>query len=338
MKKISSQSFKFILTFVIIFSNYSYGKEFQKLFEITTPMNQVSNVDAAISKSFNDLIFRLTGSNNLTTIKQIAPSIKIKKDFLISYEPINIDDQSYLVAKFNKDSLIEKLEFLEIPIIGYNRPTVMMLMKITDGSQTPYILNNSSNSNVDNKIKIILDEVSNQRGIFFELPVFDLNDIKELKSLTIFDSERDIILSNYEYDFQLNLNLSQSNINKWIILGDYKSEKSLSLELTLDNLQTTLNSLADNYLSTFIISDKESYIEVIVNNISSYDDLMKLQDAMLRLISIRTSVIKSYVEDSISYTLKINGDLDSFKKEIRANPYLQLIESDENVTFVLISN
>ena len=338
MKKISSQSFKFILTFVIIFSNSSYGKEFQKLFEITTPMNQVSNVDAAISKSFNDLIFRLTGSNNLTTIKQIAPSVKIKKDFLISYEPINIDDQSYLVAKFNKDSLIEKLEFLEIPIIGYNRPTVMMLMKITDGSQTPYILNNSSNSNVDNKIKIILDEVSNQRGIFFELPVFDLNDIKELKSLTIFDSERDIILSNYEYDFQLNLNLSQSNINKWIILGDYKSEKSLSLDLTLDNLQTTLNSLADNYLSTFIISDKESYIEVIVNNISSYDDLMKLQDAMLRLISIRTSVIESYVEDSISYTLKINGDLDSFKKEIRANPYLQLIESDENVTFVLISN
>ena len=338
MKKISSQSFKFILTFVIIFSNYSYGKEFQKLFEITTPMNQVSNVDAAISKSFNDLIFRLTGSNNLTTIKQIAPSVKIKKDFLISYEPINIDDQSYLVAKFNKDSLIEKLEFLEIPIIGYNRPTVMMLMKITDGSQTPYILNNSSNSNVDNKIKIILDEVSNQRGIFFELPVFDLNDIKELKSLTIFDSERDIILSNYEYDFQLNLNLSQSNINKWIILGDYKSEKSLSLDLTLDNLQTTLNSLTDNYLSTFIISDKESYIEVIVNNISSYDDLMKLQDAMLRLISIRTSVIESYLKDSISYTLKINGDLDSFKKEIRANPYLQLIESDENVTFVLISN
>ena len=338
MKKISSQSFIFIITFVIIFSNYSYGKEFQKLFEITTPMNQVSNVDAAISKSFNDLIFRLTGTNNLSNIKQIAPSIKIKKDFLISYEPISIDDQSYLVAKFNKDSLIEKLESLEIPIIGYNRPTVMLLMKIEDGSQTPYILNNSSNSHVDNKIKIILDEVSNLRGIFFELPVFDLDDIKELNSLTIFDSERDIILSNYEYDFQLNLNLSQSNINKWIILGDYKSKKSLSLDLTLDNLQISLNSLADNYLSTFIISDKESYIEVIVNNITSYDDLMKLQDAMLRLISIRTSVIKSYVEDSISYTLKINGDLDSFKKEIRANPYLQLIESDENVTFVLISN
>ena len=338
MKKISSQSFKLILTFVIIFSNYSYGKEFQKLFEITTPMSEVSNVDAAISKSFNDLIYRLTGAKNLATIKQIAPSVKIKKDYLTSYEPIKIDDQFFLVTKFNKDNLIEKLRSLEIPIIGYNRPTIMMLVKIEDGSQAPYILNNSSNSLVDNKIKIILDKVSNQRGIFFELPVFDLNDIKELNNLTIFDSEKDIILANYEYDFVLNLSFLQSKINKWIITGDYETKESLSLETSLDDLGASLNSLADNYLSTFIMPDKESSIEALVKNISTYDDLIKLQDAMFRLVSIKTSVIKSYIDDSIYYTLKINGDLDSFKKEIRANPYLQLIENDENVTFMLISN
>ena len=63
------------------------------------PMNQVSNIDVAIGKSFNDLIFRLTGSNNPTNIKKIAPSLKIKKDFLISYEPININDQPYLITK-----------------------------------------------------------------------------------------------------------------------------------------------------------------------------------------------------------------------------------------------
>ena len=214
----------------------------------------------------------------------------------------------------------------------------MMLVKIEDGSQAPYILNNSSDSLVDIKIKIILDKVSNQRGIFFELPVFDLNDIKELNNLTIFDSEKDIILANYEYDFVLNLNFLQSKINKWIITGDYETKESLSLEGSLDDFGASLNSLADNYLSTFIIPDKESSIEVLVKNISTYDDLIKLQDAMLRLISIKTSIIKSYSDDSISYTLKINGDLDSFKKEIRANPYLQLIENDDNVTFMLISN
>ena len=338
MKKISNQLFQFIITFVIIFSNYSYGKEFQKLFEITIPMNQVSNIDVAIGKSFNDLIFRLTGSNNPTNIKKIAPSLKIKKDFLISYEPININDQPYLITKFDKDSLIEKLESLQIAIIGYNRPTIMVLMKIEDGNKPPYFLNTSSNSPLDNKIKIILEEVSNQRGIFFELPVFDLEDINQLKTLTILDSEKEIILSNYEYDFALDLNLSQSSINQWIILGDYKSKNKLSLKLTLENLKTSVNSLTDKYLSNFIISDSETAIEVIVNNIFSYNDLITLQDSMQRLISIKTSKIESYVDNSITYSLIINGDINSFKKEIRANPNLQLIESNDNVIFGLITN
>ena len=338
MKKTSSQSFNFILTFVIIFSNYSYGKEFQKLFEITTPMSEVSNVDAAINKSFNDLIYRLTGTNNLSTIKQIAPSVKLKKDFLVSYEPININDQSFLVTRFNKKSLLGRLDSLKIPIVGYNRPTIMLLVKVEDGNDAPYILNNSSSKLVDQDIKLILSEVSNQRGIFFELPVFDLDDIKELESLTIFDSEEDIILSNYEYDYQLNLNISQSYINKWVITGDINSNKATSLKLTLSTLRSKLNTLANDYLYAFKIPNSQSSIRVVVNNINSYNELNQLQDAMSRLISIKNTKINSYVNKSVAYTLQISGDIESFKKEVNANPYLQLIESDDNVTFVLLNN
>lgn len=338
MKKTSSQSFNFILTFVIIFSNYSYGKEFQKLFEITTPMSEVSNVDAAINKSFNDLIYRLTGTNNLSTIKQIAPSVKLKKDFLVSYEPININDQSFLVTRFNKKSLLGRLDSLKIPIVGYNRPTIMLLIKVEDGNDAPYILNNSSSKLIDQDIKLILSEVSNQRGIFFELPVFDLDDIKELESLTIFDSEEDIILSNYEYDYQLNLNISQSYINKWVITGDINSNKATSLKLTLSTLRSKLNTLANDYLYAFKIPNSQSSIRVVVNNINSYNELNQLQDAMSRLISIKNTKINSYVNKSVAYTLQISGDIESFKKEVNANPYLQLIESDDNVTFVLLNN
>ena len=170
------------------------------------------------------------------------------------------------------------------------------------------------------------------------MPVFDLEDINQLKTLTILDSEKEIILSNYEYDFALDLNLSQSSINQWIILGDYKSKNKLSLKLTLENLKTSVNSLTDKYLSNFIISDSETSIEVIVNNIFSYNDLITLQDSMQRLISIKTSKIESYVDNSITYSLIINGDINSFKKEIRANPDLQLIESNDNVIFGLITN
>ena len=52
----------------------------------------------------------------------------------------------------------------------------------------------------------------------------------------------------------INLNFLQSKINKWIITGDYETKESLSLEGSLDDLGASLNSLADNYLSTFILS------------------------------------------------------------------------------------
>tara|TARA_B100000795_G_scaffold105558_1_gene77889 strand:- start:12490 stop:13395 length:906 start_codon:yes stop_codon:yes gene_type:complete len=301
-------------------------------------MSEVSNVDAAINKSFNDLIYRLTGTNDLSTIKQIAPSVKLKKDFLVSYEPINFNEKSFLVTRFNKTSLLGKLDSLKIPIIGYNRPTIMLLVKVEDGNDAPYILNNSSSKLIDHDIKLILDEVSNQRGIFFELPVFDLDDIKELSSLTIFDSEEDIILSNYEYDYQLNLNISQSYINKWVITGDINSDKATSLKLTLSTLRKKLNTLANDYLYAFKIPNSQSSIRVIVNNINSYNELKQLQEAMSRLISIKTTKINSYVDTSVVYTLQISGDTESFKKEVNANPYLQLIESDDNVTFVLLNN
>ena len=301
-------------------------------------MSEVSNVDAAINKSFNDLIYRLTGTNDLSTIKQIAPSVKLKKDFLVSYEPINFNKKSFLVTRFNKTSLLGKLDSLKIPIIGYNRPTIMLLVKVEDGNDAPYILNNSSSKLIDHDIKLILSEVSNQRGIFFELPVFDLDDIKELSSLTIFDSEEDIILSNYEYDYQLNLNISQSYINKWVITGDINSDKATSLKLTLSTLRKKLNTLANDYLYAFKIPNSQSSIRVIVNNINSYNELKQLQEAMSRLISIKTTKINSYVDTSVVYTLQISGDTESFKKEVNANPYLQLIESDDNVTFVLLNN
>jgi len=301
-------------------------------------MSEVSNVDAAINKSFNDLIYRLTGTNDLSTIKQIAPSVKLKKDFLVSYEPINFNEKSFLVTRFNKTSLLGKLDSLKIPIIGYNRPTIMLLVKVEDGNDAPYILNNSSSKLIDHDIKLILSEVSNQRGIFFELPVFDLDDIKELSSLTIFDSEEDIILSNYEYDYQLNLNISQSYINKWVITGDINSDKATSLKLTLSTLRKKLNTLANDYLYAFKIPNSQSSIRVIVNNINSYNELKQLQEAMSRLISIKTTKINSYVDTSVVYTLQISGDTESFKKEVNANPYLQLIESDDNVTFVLLNN
>ena len=338
MKKNNSHFLNFILLAVIIFSNYSFGKEFQKLFEITSPTNNVSNIDIVISKSFNDLVYRLTGDNNFRTIKKIAPDMKTKKDFLVSYEPITINNEPFLLSKFNKDSLIKKLNELEIPVIGYNRPITMMLIKIDDGKYPPYILNTSSNKLLDENIKFILNKISNKRGIFFELPVFDLNDLEELNNLTIFDSEKEIILSNYDYDYELNLQISQPFINQWIITGDLNLDKFINLDSILLDFEENLNIITDNYLTDFHTPNISNSINISVSNINSYNDFVSFQEALNRLISIKDAKMISYTNSLLSYTFIIKGDSESFVKEVNANLDLQVINIEEDSILIELNN
>ena len=338
MKKNSSYLLNFILLTVIIFSNYSFGKEFQKLFEITSPTNSVSNIDIVISKSFNDLIYRLTGSNDFRIIKKIAPDMKTKKDFLVSYEPIKINNEPYLISKFNQDSLIKRLNELEIPVIGFNRPTSIIIIKIDDGKNQPYILNTSSNNLIDQDLKELLITTSNQRGMFFELPIFDLDDLEKLNNLTIFDSEKEIILENYEYDFEINLQISQPFINQWIITGDINQQKFISYESIFLDLEKNLNKIADEYLSDLLQVDVENSIMVKVANVNTYNDLIALQSAMKRLISIKNKEIRSYFDSSLSYAFTINGSMESFIKEIDANLDLQFIEMKNDTILIELNN
>ena len=338
MKKNNSHFLNFILITVIIFSNYSFGKEFQKLFEITSPTNNVSNIDIVISKSFNDLVYRLTGDNNFRIIKKIAPDMKTKKDFLVSYEPITINNEPFLLSKFNKDSLIKKLNELEIPVIGYNRPITMMLIKIDDGKHPPYILNTSSNKLLDENIKFILNKISNKRGIFFELPVFDLNDLEELNNLTIFDSEKEIILSNYDYDYELNLQISQPFINQWIITGDLNLDKFINLDSILLDFEENLNIITDNYLTDFLTPNISNSINISVSNINSYNDFVGFQEALNRLISIKDAKMISYTNSLLSYTFIIKGDSESFVKEVNANLDLQVINIEEDSISIELNN
>jgi len=338
VKKNSSYLLNFILLTVIIFSNYSFGKEFQKLFEITSPTNSVSNIDIVISKSFNDLIYRLTGSNDFRIIKKIAPDMKTKKDFLVSYEPIKINNEPYLISKFNQDSLIKRLNELEIPVIGFNRPTSIIIIKIDDGKNQPYILNTSSNNLIDQDLKELLITTSNQRGMFFELPIFDLNDLEKLNNLTIFDSEKEIILENYEYDFEINLQISQPFINQWIITGDINQQKFISYESIFLDLEKNLNKIADEYLSDLLQVDVENSIMVKVANVNTYNDLIALQSAMKRLISIKDKEIRSYFDSSLSYAFTINGSMESFIKEIDANLDLQFIEMKNDTILIELNN
>ena len=145
-------------------------------------------------------------------------------------------------------------------------------------------------------------------------------------------------MSNYEYDYELNLQLSQPFINQWIITGDLNLDEFVSLDSILLDLEKNLNIITDNYLTNFITPNISNSINISVSNINSYDEFVGFQEALNRLISIRDIKITSYNNSTISYTFIIRGNLESFMKEVNANLDLQVINVEEDFISIELNN
>ena len=73
---------KHLLVVLIIFSNYSFGKEFEELFTIYVPIENTSKIESSINQSFNNLVFRISGSKSPSNIWKIINSGSSRKDFI----------------------------------------------------------------------------------------------------------------------------------------------------------------------------------------------------------------------------------------------------------------
>jgi hypothetical protein len=73
---------KHFIVVLIIFSNQSFGKEFNELFTIYEPIENSSKIESSINSSFNNLIFRISGSNSPSNIWKIINSGSSRKILL----------------------------------------------------------------------------------------------------------------------------------------------------------------------------------------------------------------------------------------------------------------
>jgi hypothetical protein len=124
---------KHLLVILIIFSNHSFGKEFEELFTINVPIENSSKIESSINQSFNSLVFRISGSKSPSNIWKIINSGSSRKDFIESYSIKYLNDKSYLEVNFNQSLVIDKFKELSIPIIGHSRPVIFFLINVESG-------------------------------------------------------------------------------------------------------------------------------------------------------------------------------------------------------------
>ena len=324
---------KHLTVVVIIFSNLSFGKEFNELFTIYEPIENNSKIEQSINLSFNNMVYRLSGDDSPSNIWKIINSGTSRKDLIISYSIKNIDSLSYLQVKFNQDMLVSKFKELSIPIIGYSRPVVFFLFEVDSGSDQPYFISaNKEIHDMDDVIREILNSLSRERGIFLELPIFDLEDTKHISSFNVLADPKSYIASQYDYHKLVNIKISNLGLNDWLISGDMNTafESSNFVEDFEEKLRTFLSRFIDESLDEFQIQiSNESFAYISIQGINNLEDYFELNKKMKMILSIPNLEIISFSDNTISYKASTYGSIDSILKEIESNGFLDILASEE---------
>ena len=318
---------KHFIVALIIFSNQSFGKEFNELFTIYEPIENSSSIESSINSSFNNLIFRISGSNSPSNIWKIINSGSSRKDFITSYSIKNYDGNSFLEVKFNQDKVISKLKELSIPIISYSRPVIFFLIEVESGAETSYFISQESNTDLDNIFINTLDRLSNQRGIFLELPIFDLADQRILSDSNILSTPREYLISKYDFDNLLDIKLINLGFNEWSFSGDINA--AISSESYITDIETIflehVESIISKALENLVIDTTNAFItKIYVTGINTYEDYKISKDKLLKLIAISDLEILSFKNNTIEFKATIMGDMNSLQRDVLNNSFFDI--------------
>jgi len=324
---------KHFLVILIIFSNHSFGKEFEELFTIYVPIENSSKIESSINKSFNNLVFRISGSKSPSNIWKIINSGSSRKDFIQSYSIKNINMSSYLEVNFDQELVINKFQELSIPIVGYSRPVIFFLINIESGSDEPYYVSQESNNEIDSLIIETLAELSNERGLFLELPVLDLDDQRYISNTDILSSPKEHLISKYDFDEFVDVKLTNLGLNQWLFSGDIKEDILAENYLEdikkafVDHIESKIQSI---YKNLIVDTSKTLLLDVTIEGINSYEEYEISKDKLSKIIAISNLEILNLNNNTISYQISVMGNFDTFKNTIENNTFFEIMAENSN--------
>jgi hypothetical protein len=327
VKEMHNNFIKHFIVVLIIFSNQSFGKEFNELFTIYVPIENSSKIETSINSSFNNLIFRISGSNSPSNIWRIINSGSARKDFITSYSIKNYENVSLLEVIFNQDKVISKFKELSIPIIGYSRPVIFFLIEIESGSETSYFVSQEPKNSLDTIFINSLQKLSEQRGLFLELPIFDLEDQKTISNSDILFSPKNYLISKYNFDKIVDIKLINIGLNEWLFLGDL--DESISNAQYKKDIESIFIKHVESIISESfkdLVIDTSNIFSITINvkGVSSYEDYKISKDKLLRLIGITDLDILSLKNNIIEYQANIMGDISSLSRDIDNNSFFEI--------------
>ena len=272
------------------------------------------SIDKNIDRSFNHLVFRLLGYQDLQKAKMLKGNYD-SKDFIYNYSVINIEGSKFLQASFDEEIVINQFIQNELSFIGRNRPVIFLDIQIDNGFNEPFKVESIPyETKLESSLQRIFDNISEERGLFFEFPQ---NTINIKKNAYFFEDENSDEFKEYKFDYLDSLFISRSGINNWSLTYKDKTSFFESIDEMINSIRLLFDRLATSYLSDFILEATERSMVLKVNKVKSVDNVDSLLDALDEMISVKEYSITSFKKDQISISLKIFGTEEQFIKSVQ---------------------
>ena len=300
----------------------AFSKEFPALFEVKIPVDQYTNTNDGLNKAFNRLIQKLSGSRSKKFLWRIGDAQLNKIEFVSSYSTELIGEQEFLSVKFNSEALIPELRKIGTPLIGFNRPVILMLFKIDTGESTPVYLDNSASTDLMSaKIKQTFMDIALQRGVYLELPEFDLEDQNLLNQTNILFSPSDYVQEKFYNDAFLAIDLVRVGINQWSVGGDLKTIAPLQEKQVIEFFENTIHAFLDELLEVKALEPGVSgeSLMVSIQGLNNFQDFQSVESELDKIFAIKSRSFHAFQRTKIDYMTQLFQTKDSLVKELRGS-------------------
>ena len=316
------QKIKILLLLNFLMVNTALSKELPTLFEVKIPEDQYTNTNDGLNKAFNQLIQKLSGSRSKKFLWRIGDAKLNKIEFVSSYSTEIIEDQEFLTVKFNSEALIPELRRIGTPLIGFNRPVILILLKIDTGESAPLYLGSYESSNkLSLEIKQIFQNIALERGVYLEFPEFDLEDQNLLNQVNILFSPSNYIQEKFYNDAFLEIELVRIGINQWSVNGDLETLSPIQEKEVKAFFQNSVHAFLDNFLEVKPLEPGASgeRVMVTIQGLNNFTDFQSVESELDKIFAIKSRSFHAFERTKIDYITQLFQTKDSLMKELRGS-------------------
>ena len=316
------QKIKILILLNFLMANIVFTKELPALFEVKIPEDQYTNTNDGLNKAFNRLIQKLSGSRSKKLLWRIGDAQLNKIEFVSSYSIELIGEQEFLSVRFNGEALIPKLRKIGTPLIGFNRPVILILFKIDTGESAPvYLTSSSSSDQLAEEIKQTFKNIALERGVYLELPEFDLEDENLLNQANILFSPSNYIEEKFYNDAFLAIELVRIGINQWSVNGDLKSISTLQEKQVIEFFKNAVHEFLDDLLEVKPLEPGASgeRMMVSIQGLKNFQDFQSVESELDKIFAIKSRSFHSFERTKIDYITQLFQTKDSLMKELRGS-------------------